>query len=77
MSMFDNVWAFLLQLLKVIWESRLLALCPFARYDLASTCTGGPAAIHDSFTPSGPLEALQMHALLIKRFVGEFKAYAT
>lgn len=30
-------------------------------------------------TPSGPLEALQAHALLIKRFVGEFifKAYAT
>lgn len=30
-------------------------------------------------TPSGPLEALQAHTLLIKRFVGEFifKAYAT
>lgn len=30
-------------------------------------------------TPSGPPEALQAHALLIKLFVGEFifKAYAT
>lgn len=44
---------------------------------LLGPCTRGPAAIHDSFTPSGLLEALQMHALLIKRFVGEFKAYAT
>lgn len=71
----DNITAFLSHLLEVIWESRLAALY-FARYDLASPCIEIPASGHDSFVPCGPLGALQMHALLIKHFVGEFRAYA-
>lgn len=72
----DNISAFLSHLLEAIWESRLAARFS-ARYDLASPCPEIPASVHDSFAPRGPLGALQMHALLIKRFVGEFRAYAT
>lgn len=72
----DNISAFLSHLLEVIWESRLAALFS-ARYDLASPRPEIPASVHDSFAPCGPLGALQMHALLIKRFVEEFGAYAT
>lgn len=79
MTSIDNVWALLLHLEKVIWESSLLALCPFSQIWPCKSRTRGPAAIHDSFTTSGPPEALEAHALLIKCFVGEFifKAYAT
>lgn len=67
MPAFHNVWAFLLQLLKVICERTLLALCPsfyfLPRYDLANLSAGRPAAaFHDSFAPAGPQEALEMHA---------------
>lgn len=71
------MWALLLQLEKVIWESSLLALCPFRQIWPCKPSYQLQSMIH--LAPSGPGEALQAHALLIKRFVGEFifKACAT
>lgn len=80
MPVFHNVWAFLLQLLKVICESTLLALCPSSFFAQTWPCkpqcwkTGGSVSWFICTHRSS--SSTRNACALIKRFAGEFKAYA-